>query len=400
MQVKRAALQGLSLALMVLAVGSGCASRQRAYEKALRSCSTSGDAGRRVERRGSVDGYGGLVSSGAGGARNEVTEIRDDCVYTVEVRHAERRWAVTGLSWVGGYVASKRGDRVAFLAQDREGWHVVVDGVLGPGFDGTSAGPVFSADGEHVMFVDHTDGRGGRVIVDGKEVARAPFGIDTGAYGFTSDGRYLVGIRTEDDGLRVDAGGVLGPRLDTRSKGPKIVASMTYLDLTTSLSGGRFAYVGTRGERGVLVVDGREQPVPEGTLPTRPLFSASGRRMLYTARAVLKIGEEKLRPPMLVIDGVAHSMPGLSGAAFTPGELALVVIALPLGIGGTATYTHLFGVDRLDQRKPPGEPDDRIILEDRTLDAQDIDVRVDGTVTHRGTPFATVRGKRAPTRAE
>lgn len=220
MQVRRAALQGISLALMVLAVGSGCASRQRAYEKTLRSCSTSGDAGRRVERRGSVDGYGGLVSSGAGGARNEVTEIRDDCVYTVEVRHAERRWAVTGLSWVGGYVASKRGDRVAFLAQDWEGWHVVVTGAPGPASTARARGRC-SPHGEHVMFVDHTDGRGGRVIVDGKEVARAPFGIDTGAYGFTSDGRYLVGIRTEDDGLRVDAGGVLGPRLDTRSKGPR-----------------------------------------------------------------------------------------------------------------------------------------------------------------------------------
>lgn len=121
--------------------------------------------------------------------------------------------------------------------------------------------------------------------------------------------------------------------------------------------------------------------------------------MLYTARAVLKIGEEKLRPPMLVIDGVGDSTPGLSGAAFTPGELALVVIALPLGIGGTATYTHLFGIASINA-SPPASRTIGSSSRIGTLDAQDIDVRVDGTVTHRGTPFATVRGKRAPTRAE
>jgi hypothetical protein len=277
---------------------------------------------------------------------------------------------------------------------------VVVDGERGPAFDGTSASATFSADGVHVMFVGFTEGRSGRVFVDGREVARAPFGIDNGAYAFTSDGRYLVGIRTEDGGVQVSAGGVLGPRLDTRFTGPGIVASTTYLDLTTSLSGGRFAYVGTRGDRGVLVVDGHEVAVPEGTHPARPLFSATGARLLYTAFPVPKVGEEKPPPPAVVIDGVVHPMPGLSSAAFTRGEIPLVITTLPLGLTGRVSHTHLFGVDRLDQTKPPGEPDDRLIFEDHVIDPQDIDVRADGTVTCRGEPFAQVRGRHAPARAE
>lgn len=387
------------VSLLVLVLCGGCAARQRGHEKTLRECSTSGDAGRHRERRGTVDGTGGLSTLGDQ-SRNQVTEIRDDCVYTVKVRAGDRGWEVDGLSWVGSYAASKRGDRVAFVAQDREGWHVIVDGERGPAFDGTSAAATFSADGVHVMFVGFTEGRSGRVFVDGKEVARAPFGIDNGAYGFTSDGRYLVGIRTEDGGVQVSAGGVLGPRLDTRFTGPGIVASTTYLDLATSLSGGRFAYVGTRGDRGVLVVDGHEVAVPEGTHPARPLFSATGARLLYTALPVTKPGEEKPPPPAVVIDGVVHPMPGLSSAVFTRGEIPLVITTLPLGLTGRVSRTHLFGVDRLDQKKPPGEPDDRLIFDDHVLDPQDIDVRADGTVTCRGAPFAQVRGRHAPARAE
>ncbi|MEO7328879.1 MAG: hypothetical protein ABI193_09895, partial [Minicystis sp.] len=196
----------------------------------------------------------------------------------------------------------------------------------------------------------------------------------------------------------VNAGGALGPPLDTDAKGPEVRASSTNLQLATSWSGGRYAYVGTRGGRGVLVVDGHEIPSPKGRFPQHPLFSASGARMLY--RAISATGaDEKTWPSAVVIDGVVHLIPGVTSAEFIRGELPLVRTSVLFGIGSYTSSTLLFGVDRLDQKKPEGEPDDRIILDDRSIDPQDLDVLVDGTVTLRGHPFAHVRGKRGPTLA-
>jgi hypothetical protein len=388
----------LTLLTIVSALAS-CASPQRAYDKTLRSCRSSGDAGRRVEKRYGVGPSGQLLEGGGDRSAREITELRDDCLFTVTARTRTKRWELSGLSWAGDYVASRDGERVAFTAQDRAGWHVVVDGELGPAFDGTSSKATFSNDGQHVMFVGYMEGSNGHVFVDGREVARAPFGIDHGAHTFTSDGRYLIALRTEDGGLQVSAGGVLGPRFDSDLKGQKIVSSMTWLELTTSASGGRFAYVGTRRGSRVLVVDGREVAAPDGLWPKRPLFSATGRRLIYMALPVRGV-DERPRVPAVVIDGVAHPMPGLTDAVFTRGEIPLVICSRPLGMSTTLTQTVLFGVDRLDQRKPRDEPEDRIVVEDRAIDPEDIDVRADGVVTFRGTPIAAVRGRRAPVLAE
>ena len=385
------------LALLFLSAhGVGCAGRQAGYEKSLRECGTSGDAGRRVQRKAGVDANGGL-SAPVDRAGNEVTEVRSDCVYSVAVQAGSRSWQVTDLSWVGEYAASPQGDRVAFTAQSRDGWHVVVDGALGPAYDGTLGRATFSGDGTHVMFVGFVTGSGGRVVVDGKEVASAPFGIDHGARGFTSGGRYLVAIRTKDDGLQVSASGVLGPRLDSNGSGPGVVASMTDLQLTTSLSGDRFAYVGTSAGRPVLVVDGREVPVPSGVLPRRPLFSATGARFLFQA---VPVGGDTVNPPALVLDGTVHRIPGLISAAFVGGEIPMATSSLPLGMTTTMSQTHLFGVDRIDGQKPPDEPADRIVLNDRALDPAEIELQADGVLTHRGQPVARVRGRRTPTIAE
>jgi len=388
-----------SSALIVFALTASCAPREAAHEKTLQECSTSGNAGRRLERRGGVDGYGGLSSVAVDLDQHEVTEIRENCVYTVKVRAGAKSWEVSGLSWVGEYAASPRGDRAAFIAQDRAGWHVVVDGALGPAFDGTIGRAKFSADGQHVMFVGHMDESGGHVFVDGEEVAHAPYGTDSGAFDFTRAGRYLVAIRTADGGVQVNAGGVLGPRLDTNANGPKIVSSVTALDLTASLSGDRFACVGTRAGRGVLVVDGREVQVPEGLLPKRPRFSASGARLLFSAVPPSGVDNEK-HAPVVVIDGVVHRFPTLIGAAFAGGEIPLVTTAGRSRAGALVSETHVFGVERLDRSKPAGEPEDRIILGDRALDAGDLELRADGIVSYRGEPIAQLRGRRVPTVAE
>ena len=329
--------------------------------------------------------------------------MRSDCVFTVEAHAGSHVWKNEGFAYVDQYAESPTGDHLAFVAQDRDGWHVVVDGVLGPAFEGISKGPAFSLDGRHVAYVGATESLEGHVMVDGKEALPAPMGIDQGAWGFTSDGRYVVAIRTSDGGLEVVVGGAKGPRFDSVIPDRKPLNTNTDLQLATSLTGGHYAYTGTRGSRRSVVVDGRETPLQDGLFAKWPLFSPAGSHLLYQ---VVPARPDSATTPaaIVVVDGVTFGLPGaINSMTFLPGDVPFISVVIDLGMGTHRSIGYLLGVDPttapgldMPPLPLPSSPNRPITAIDEGLNQNEIDVQADGVVTVRGRPVGVVHGRRAP----
>lgn len=128
-------------------------------------------------------------------------------------------------------------------------WRAVVDGEAGPVYDRVN-GLVFSPDGKRVAYGAMIHSGGGDVwhlVVDGKETLLPYDSLSYLSPAFTPDGRRLV-------------------------------------------------YVALRGEKTVVVVDGREGKAYDRVGAAIPVFSADGKHMAYTAR-------DYGRPEVVVLDG-------------------------------------------------------------------------------------------------
>ncbi|MBX3271106.1 MAG: hypothetical protein KF729_12645 [Sandaracinaceae bacterium] len=219
-------------------------------------------------------------------------------------------------------VTSAAGDRVAYPAQTRGRWRLVVDGREGPPWAGIGE-VVMSADGRHVAYAAEDDEGRWRVVVDG-HAHRAFDAIHAGTLAFAEPARgraLLRYVASDAEGARLVINGAAGPafagigavrfaerrfayvardgawsRVVTRA-GP----SPRYDDVPEIvLAHGRLAYIAEKDRRFVLVLDGAHATAPEDELVALQV-SRAGR-----VACVRREGERE----GVWLDGVSHPLHG------------------------------------------------------------------------------------------
>ena len=153
--------------------------------------------------------------------------------------------------------------------------HMVLDGELGPAYDGIYRLPLFSRDSKRLAYLARRDDKEYFIVCDGKE---GPAYQEVGRPVFSADSRHL-------------------------------------------------AYVGSRGDRYFIVRDGKEQPT-RWRVAAGPWFSPDSRRLVYVASkwARGKIPHEIGR--FVVCDGKTGPMlPFVGFRGFSPDSRHIVTIA-------------------------------------------------------------------------
>jgi hypothetical protein len=201
-----------------------------------------------------------LVFPERGGSVAMVIDEEDDARVVHGGREGKRYAAV------GEVALSPDGSRVAHGALVSGKWHMVVDGVEGDGFDAVKA-PAFSPDGAHVAY-QAMDGEVWRLVVD----RRASRGTRTRilAHRFSEDSTRIAWVDDADDHGK---GRLVVSELGLEK--PSVVA--TDVETFTLGPAGAIAYLAARAGGRVVVLDGKEEPFPDGEL-RGPLALAPGGR--------------------------------------------------------------------------------------------------------------------------
>jgi hypothetical protein len=232
---------------------------------------------------------------------------------------------------IGTLAMSRRGGHLAYAARAARRWRVVIDGVLGPAYDGIGE-LLYSADGEHLAYAAQR-GRSWRVVVDGRE--GPPFdALLAHALQFSADSRRLAYAGLRADGAHVVVDGTIGSGWNgigqlafsadsqhvayVARAGDVAVAVFdgesgrgydSIRELVLSASGGRFGFVAERGGSWLAVIDRIESE--RWDLVRGLAFSDDGAHVAYAARRTQ--GDTSV-----VVDGVA----GSSYAGVRPATIA------------------------------------------------------------------------------
>lgn len=169
---------------------------------------------------------------------------------------------------VGRMTFSSDGKHLAYYARTNDMSGLFIDNVpQAHGMIDIVGPPVFSPDGERVLFVESAEG-GWRVVAGEHRGKTYPRVVGPR---FMPDGRTPLYLAGDDDGLGWVRGADEGPRTPT----PRAMAF--------SPDGRRSAMVLVRGGVLTLIVDGTSQPL-DATDAGEPLFSPDGRSVACRAR--------------------------------------------------------------------------------------------------------------------
>ncbi|MGA1974777.1 MAG: hypothetical protein ABSG92_04000 [Conexivisphaerales archaeon] len=173
--------------------------------------------------------------------------------------------------YLGIPVFSPDSQRVAYVAREGERWFVVIDGKEEKQYD--DLGPLtltFSPDSKRVAYVARVGTKQFVMVVDGKEgkqyewIGGLVFSPDSKrlAYWAGVGGRRVVVVDGEEGeaypGVAQGMGPSFLPDIPFSSVPGWWVAS-TYCEISFSPNSRRFAYVGSRGAKWIVVVDGKEE---------------------------------------------------------------------------------------------------------------------------------------------
>jgi hypothetical protein len=140
---------------------------------------------------------------------------------------------------------SPDGKRLAYAAQDAEGWHLVVNGASGPGHEGIGD-VAFSPDGKSMAYVALDRDRW-QVFRNG-EADPAFAALLEGTLRFSADGVHLAYVARTTGGVSAVLDGRVGPSYDG-------IANLAF-----AAPDGELGYVARRGQHSRLVLDGIEGP--------------------------------------------------------------------------------------------------------------------------------------------
>ncbi len=215
---------------------------------------------------------------------------------------------------VGSVALSRDGRRIAYGARTNDKWRVVVDGKEGRAYDGVGL-PRFSSDGLHFLYDARVDEQW-YLIVDEKKRVSCPPRYDYYDKFFSDDSGKIVFIENplENDGpVRIIVADLELNKLSlkelrgtnpvynmdrtlitfiTESNGKKKVARMgiyhddpvkegppydAIIRPTFGTDGVSVAYIAERGGNRFIVLNDREEPLPDGILRDPPVISPNGK---------------------------------------------------------------------------------------------------------------------------
>lgn len=175
-------------------------------------------------------------------------------------------------------VFSPNGRRLAYHSGDERSFFLVTNGVRGRGYETVySTGPYFSPDSRRVA---HVAKRGADLVVAvdaeempgfGSVVPPVMFSPDSRRVAYVANGDPSAGPAVRSGGQRVVIDGEPGPLFDR-------VTGFTF-----SEDSEHYLYVGQRGKRGVVVVDGRESPSYDALSAPGPRFSPDSQHVGWAA---------------------------------------------------------------------------------------------------------------------
>ncbi len=193
---------------------------------------------------------------------------------------------------------SSNGQHSAYMARAGTKWRAIVDGQPGPEYDEVQ--PIapaawysfFSADGSRIVYLARRGGKW-RAVIDGREGPEFDRFEGSLPLTFSPDGKHVAYIAQWGHGprwrYRVIIDGQEGPEYEA-----KWVAGPIF-----SPDSRRTAYVGQRGGREFVVLDGKELTPHDDVDGGRLHFSPDSRRLAYIAYR----GKENAQKAHFVVDG-------------------------------------------------------------------------------------------------
>jgi dipeptidyl aminopeptidase/acylaminoacyl peptidase len=177
----------------------------------------------------------------------------------------------------GRLVFSPDSKRLGYVAQNGNRYFVVVDGKAGPEYP-TVSHPRFSPDSRRVAYVaapgprrwfGRDDGIPGRIVLDGQE---GPLYDEISPAQFSADSEHTAYVVRKGERFLVVLNGKEGEPFDR----------IDYRTMRFSPAGRRLAYIAEEKGKAILIVDGVRTPARDAV--SAPTFSPDGRRFAYVAK--------------------------------------------------------------------------------------------------------------------
>ncbi|ACH38177.1 lipoprotein, putative [Citrifermentans bemidjiense Bem] len=200
--------------------------------------------------------------------------------YGVTVQEKQRRIVWDGREGdvyvdVWNPVFSPDNRHIAYIAQIGEDSHIVVDGSITGAYPSLLSGnPVFAADASHVAF-HLTPGAGGkgRLVVASRDLKHLKsWDCVNHEMVLDADRTRAAAVVPAEGKQRAVIVSLLNP--EEIKEGP-LYEEVT--GLTLSPDGASFAYVAVKEGRRYLVLDGKEEPLPEGEMRQPPVVKPGGK---------------------------------------------------------------------------------------------------------------------------
>ncbi len=176
---------------------------------------------------------------------------------------------------VGAPVFSPDGRHVAYRATAGEDGRLVVDAKEGPSRKELVGEPAFGAGSDQVAWVERiAAGAPARLVVSDLPLARSAVRLTGVVEMVVNDGRTRIAAVVQDGAKRRVATLGFSPQGPVATDAPYDEVSMPAF----GAGGASLAYVAERGGRRFLVLDGKEEALPEGTVAGQPSIRGDGGR--------------------------------------------------------------------------------------------------------------------------
>jgi hypothetical protein len=227
-------------------------------------------------------------------------------------------------------VFSPDGRHLAYQARAGSRWHLVVDGAMSEGSASPLLGLQFSGDSTRIAFIDGGDGQGSGRLVVSDLAFKAPVVVDGKASVLRVNGDRTRAAFASASGGQAQVVGFAFERPGEARRGPEFEAVSM---LTFGPDGRSLAYLGERGVQTFMVLDDREEALPQGQYFGPPAIRPDGKAV---GIFVLTGDEVRLHQafaeggPREVVpgegDGLVYSAAGVPAYATSRGEKHYLVV--------------------------------------------------------------------------
>jgi Tol biopolymer transport system component len=235
-----------------------------------------------------------------------------------------------GFSEIQRPVFSPEGAHLAYQARAGDRWHLVVDGTVSEGRKSRPLAIEFSGDSTRIAFIEEADDQGfGRLVVSDLSF-KAPVVVDLNSSELVvSNDRGRAAVVSQSGGQSQVVSFAFERPSEAR-RGPKFDALS---QAAFGPDGRALAYLGERAGQASMVLEDREEPLPQGEYFGQPVVRPDGKAV---GIFVLSGGSVRLHQSFLPVgrgevapgsgEGLAYSRDGVHAFAASRGERWFVVV--------------------------------------------------------------------------